>query len=216
MKKTLIIATCSAFVIAGCTTNPYTGESQMSDTGIGAAIGTVVGAGIGAIADKGNPGRGAAIGAGAGAALGGGIGYYLDRQENKLRELLRGTGVSVTRYDDRIVLNMPNNLTFDTNSAVLKPFGVETMRSVAAVMKEYNKTDARIVGYTDSTGSAQLNKRLSTERAESVANSLAAQGISSQRLRTFGAGPADPIASNATPDGRAQNRRVEITLIPRQ
>ncbi len=214
MKKTLIITSLSALIIVGCTTNPYTGQSEISDTGIGATIGTLVGAGVGALIDKGDPGRGALIGAASGAALGSGIGYYFDRQEAKLRELLEGTGVSVTRYDDRIVLNMPNSLTFNSNSAILNPRGTETLRSVAAVMKEYNKTAAHIVGYTDSTGSEALNKRLSTERADSVANALILQGISINRISTFGAGPSHPIASNATPEGRAQNRRVEITLVP--
>lgn len=214
MKKILMMTSLSALILAGCTTNPYTGQSEISDTGIGAGIGTLVGAGIGALVDKGNPGRGALIGTASGAALGTGVGYYFDKQEAKLRQLLEGTGVSVTRYDDRIVLNMPNSLTFNSNSAILNPRGTETLRSVAAVMKEYNKTAAHVVGYTDSTGSAQLNKRLSTERADSVANALILQGISINRLSTFGAGPSNPIASNATPEGRAQNRRVEITLVP--
>lgn len=214
MKKIIMITSLSALVLAGCSTNPYTGQSQMSDTGVGATIGTLVGAGIGALVDKGDPGRGALIGAAGGAALGSGVGYYFDRQEAKLRQLLDGTGVSVTRYDDRIVLNMPNSLTFDSNSTVLKPLGTETMRSVAAVMKEYNKTAAHIIGYTDSTGSVALNKKLSTERANSVANALIVQGISNVRIATYGAGESNPIASNATPEGRAQNRRVEITLVP--
>lgn len=216
MNKKLVMTALCTFVVSACTTNPYTGQSEVSDTGIGATIGTLVGAGVGALVDKSDPARGALIGAAGGAAIGGGIGYYLDRQEAKLRTLLEGTGVSVTRYDDRIVLNMPNSLTFNSNSAVLKPLGMETLRSVAAVMKEYNKTAAHIIGYTDSTGSLELNKRLSTERADSVANVLIMQGISNTRLMTQGAGPSHPIASNATPEGRAENRRVEITLVPVQ
>lgn len=213
MKKQIMMI-LSATLIAGCTTNPYTGQEQVSDTGVGAMLGTIVGAGIGAIADKGDPGRGALIGAAGGAAIGSGIGYYLDQQENKLRTLLDGTGVSVTRYDDRIVLNMPNSLTFGSNSTVLNPAGAEALRSVASVLKEYNRTAARVVGYTDSTGSVQLNQRLSVERANSVANLLIMQGINSNRISTYGAGESDPIATNATPEGRAQNRRVEITLMP--
>lgn len=216
MKKIVMALSMSALVLAGCTTNPYTGQEQAADSGVGAAIGAIVGAGIGALSDKGKPGRGALIGAAGGAAVGGGIGYYLDQQEAKLRQSLEGTGVSVTRYPDRIVLNMPNSLTFDTSSSVLKPFGVQTLKSVAAVLKEYNKTGARIVGYTDSTGTMAINQRLSNERAQSVANALVLQGINAARLTTYGAGPSDPIASNATPEGRAQNRRVEITLYPLQ
>ena len=182
---------------------------------MGAGLGALVGAGVGVLSSsKHDRGKGALIGAAAGAALGGGAGYYMDVQESKLRDKMRGTGVSVTRQGDNIVLNMPNNVTFDSSSSTLKPAGANTLTGVAMVLKEYPKTAVNVVGYTDSTGSQDLNMRLSQQRADSVASSLIVQGVEASRVRTQGMGPANPIASNSTTEGKAQNRRVEITLSP--
>lgn len=216
-KRMLMIAALvsGALAVSGCTTNPYTGEQEASKTGIGAGLGTLVGAGIGALASsKHDRGKGALIGAAAGAAVGGGVGYYMDAQEAKLRQKMQGTGVSVTRNGNNIVLNMPNNVTFDSSSSTLKPAGANTLTGVAMVLKEYEKTAVNVVGYTDSTGSQQLNMTLSQQRADSVASSLITQGVAAARIRTSGMGPAKPIASNSTAEGKAQNRRVEITLSP--
>lgn len=138
----------------------------------------------------------------------------MDVQEAKLRDKMRGTGVSVTRQGDNIVLNMPNNVTFDSSSATLKTAGANTLSGVAMVLKEYPKTAVNVVGFTDSTGSRALNMRLSQQRAESVASALVLQGVAQNRLRTQGMGPDNPVASNSTEEGKAQNRRVEITLSP--
>ena len=208
-------AVCAALLLSGCTTNPYTGESEAGKSGVGAGLGALVGAGVGVLSSsKHDRGKGALIGAAAGAALGGGAGYYMDVQESKLRDKMRGTGVSVTRQGDNIVLNMPNNVTFDSSSSTLKPAGANTLTGVAMVLKEYPKTAVHVVGYTDSTGSQDLNMRLSQQRADSVASSLIVQGVEASRVRTQGMGPANPIASNSTTEGKAQNRRVEITLSP--
>lgn len=208
-------AVCAALLLSGCTTNPYTGESEAGKSGVGAGLGALVGAGVGVLSSsKHDRGKGALIGAAAGAALGGGAGYYMDIQESKLRDKMRGTGVSVTRQGDNIVLNMPNNVTFDSSSSTLKPAGANTLTGVAMVLKEYPKTAVNVVGYTDSTGSKDLNMRLSQQRADSVASSLIVQGVEASRVRTQGMGPANPIASNSTTEGKAQNRRVEITLSP--
>lgn len=226
-KRVFVIAAIvsGALAVSGCTTNPYTGEREAGKSGIGAGIGSLVGAGIGALSsskkDRGKgaligAAAGALIGAAAGAALGGGVGYYMDVQEAKLRDKMRGTGVSVTRSGDNIILNMPNNVTFDSSSATLKPAGANTLTGVAMVLKEYPKTAVNVVGYTDSTGSHDLNMRLSQQRADSVASSLITQGVDASRIRTSGMGPANPIASNSTAEGKAQNRRVEITLSPLQ
>ena len=118
----------------------YTGEREAGKSGIGAGIGSLVGAGVGALSSsKKDRGKGALIGAAAGAALGGGVGYYMDVQEAKLRDKMKGTGVSVTRSGDNIILNMPNNVTFDSSSATLKPAGANTLTGVAMVLKEYNR-----------------------------------------------------------------------------
>lgn len=216
-KSTIALAALlsGTLVISGCTTNPYTGESQAGKSGIGAGIGAAVGAGVGALSSsKKDRGKGALIGAAAGALLGAGAGYYMDVQEAKLREKMAGTGVSVTRNGDQIILNMPDNVTFDTGSSSLKPAGANTLVGVAMVLKEYEKTAVNIVGHTDSTGSRATNMRLSQQRADSVASSLITQGVSAGRIRTAGVGPDQPVASNSTEQGKAQNRRVTITLSP--
>ncbi len=220
MKKRIIFVAAmvsGALALSGCTTNPYTGEREAGKSGIGAGIGSLVGAGVGVLSSsKKDRGKGALIGAAAGAALGGGVGYYMDVQEAKLRQKMQGTGVSVTRSGDNIILNMPNNVTFDSSQANLKPAGANTLTGVAMVLKEYPKTAVNVVGYTDSTGGQALNMKLSQQRAESVASALITQGVAANRIRTSGMGPANPVASNSTEEGKAQNRRVEITLSPQQ
>ncbi|EGT4351642.1 OmpA family lipoprotein [Cronobacter sakazakii] len=220
MKKRIIFVAAmvsGALALSGCTTNPYTGEREAGKSGIGAGIGSLVGAGVGVLSSsKKDRGKGALIGAATGAALGGGVGYYMDVQEAKLRQKMQGTGVSVTRSGDNIILNMPNNVTFDSSQANLKPAGANTLTGVAMVLKEYPKTAVNVVGYTDSTGGQALNMKLSQQRAESVASALITQGVAANRIRTSGMGPANPVASNSTEEGKAQNRRVEITLSPLQ
>lgn len=199
--------------VAACTTNPYTGERQISKTAAGAAIGAAGGAAIGALAGR-NRAKGALIGAGAGALAGGAVGAYMDIQEAKLRERLRGTGVSVTRAGDDLILNMPGNVTFETNRADIRPAFYEILNSVTLVLKEYDKTIIEVMGHTDSTGSATYNQNLSERRASSVGRYLVAQGIDSRRLLTQGFGEQYPIATNTTAQGRQENRRVELRLVP--
>lgn len=206
-----IVVSC---LIAGCTTvNPYTRESQTSKAAKGAGIGAAAGAVVGLLT-KGDKLENALIGAGVGALAGGGVGYYMDVQEAKLRQKLEGTGVSVTRVGDNITLNMPSSITFALNSADLNSQFYNALGGVAMVLKEYNKTVIEVAGHTDSSGSDQYNQQLSQRRAQSVANYLTGQGISGQRLLTVGAGEGHPIASNDTEAGRAQNRRVEMTIVP--
>ena len=215
MKHSIAIATLSTVLLASaCTTiNPYTGEKQTSKAAKGAAIG----AGIGIVAgllSGGNDVRNAAVGAGIGAIAGGSVGAYMDVQEAKLRQKLQGTGVSVTRNGDNITLNMPGSITFASNSADLNAGFYSALDGVDLVLKEYDKTMIEIAGHTDSTGSLALNQSLSERRAQSVAAYLASKGVSAKRVLTVGAGPNYPIASNDTPEGRAQNRRVELTIVP--
>ena len=198
---------------AACTTDPYTGEKQVSRAAIGAAIGAGVGAGIGALAGR-HHARNALIGAGAGALAGGAVGGYMDYQEAKLRKQLAGTGVGVTRVGDEIVLNMPGNVTFDTNRAEIRPDFYAVLNSVVLVIKEYEKTIIEVTGHTDSTGTVEYNLELSQRRADSVGGYLKGQGVNSMRVLTQGFGKQHPIASNDTPEGRQQNRRVELRLTP--
>ena len=153
-------------------------------------------------------------GALAGAAIGAGSGYYMDTQEAKLRQQLEATGVRVQRIGDTIKLIMPGNITFATNSSSLQPSFTDVLNSVVQVVKEYDKTLLQINGYTDSTGSFEHNQKLSEDRANSVARFFLNSGVAADRVRTAGMGPRDPIASNDSAAGRAQNRRVELSLIP--
>ena len=215
MRK-LILASAVAIFAVGCTTNPYTGERRASRTvtsgAAGAGAGAAAGAIIGAIA--GDAGKGAAIGAGIGAATGVGIGVYQDRQQAKLAERLARSGVSVTRDGDNIYLNMPSDITFATASADITPGFYETLNSVAIVLREFNKTSVSVYGHADARGSDSYNQTLSQQRALSVSNYLAAQGVQTGRLSAVGFGESRPVADNTTPEGQAANRRVEIKIDP--
>jgi outer membrane protein OmpA-like peptidoglycan-associated protein len=176
-------------------------------------LGAGAGAGIGALAGR-DRAKGALIGAGAGALAGGAVGAYMDYQEAKLRERLRGTGVSVTRIGNEIVLNMPGNVTFDVDRAEIRPDFYDVLNSVVLVVKEYDKTLIEISGHTDSSGSDAHNLDLSNRRAASVASYFKAQQVNPMRVLSQGFGEQNPVASNDTPEGRAANRRVELRLVP--
>lgn len=210
MKKIISICALTA-VVAGCTTvNPYTGESQTSKSTWGTAIGATAGALIGSTQSS----TGALIGGLAGAAVGGGVGYYLDVQAAELRQELMSTGVQVVETADSIRLIMPGNITFKTDSADINSSFYPVLNSVAKVLNKYSNSTILVSGHTDSTGNAEYNLNLSRERAQSVASYLQGQGIKSTRFEVLGMGSSNPIASNANADGRAQNRRVELKIIP--
>ena len=204
--------------LSACTSvNPYTGQTQISNTTGGALIGAGGGAVAGGIvgaATGGDPRVGALIGAGIGALAGGAIGNYMDQQEAELRAQLQGTGVSVTRVGDQIILNMPSNITFGVDESAVRPQFRSTLTSVAIILQKFNKTIVDVYGHTDSTGSEEHNLNLSKQRAISVANVISANGVDPRRFYIDGRGEAEPIASNATESGRAQNRRVEIRIAP--
>ncbi|MBF2717818.1 OmpA family protein [Agrobacterium vitis] len=216
LKKFILLALTATYLSACTTTDPYTGEQKMSNTAGGAMIGAGLGALGGLAVGGGGHGKrnAALIGAGIGALAGGAIGSYMDNQEAELRAQLQGTGVSVTRQGDRIILNMPSNITFPTDQdQVLPPF-YPTLNSVAIVLKKFNRTLVDVNGHTDSTGGLQHNQDLSQRRAESVLDYLGSQGVDPRRMSAMGFGPSQPIATNATPQGRAQNRRVEVAISP--
>jgi len=211
MKKILGIALI-ATLLTGCAIDPYTGEEKVSNTGWGAGAGAALGAGIGALAGG---GKGALIGAGAGAALGAGAGYYMDNQEAKLRAQLEGTGVRIQRQGDNLKLIMPGNITFATNSANINGSFYPILDSVSIVLKEFDKTSINISGFTDSSGSDMYNQTLSEGRSNSVASYMVRSGILHGRIQSRGFGERYPVASNDNAMGRAQNRRVEISIRPR-
>jgi outer membrane protein OmpA-like peptidoglycan-associated protein len=222
MTKRLIgrsaaLALGASVLVTSCMTyDPYSGEKQVSKTTKGAAIGAGVGAVVGLITgDSSSERKRRAIQLGAaGGIVGGGVGNYMDRQEAKLRAQLQGTGVSVTRSGDNIILNMPGNVTFQTNSADINASFYPVLNSVAIVLKEFDKTVVDVAGHADSTGPDDKNLELSQRRAGSVTSYMGAQAINPQRLITVGYGETRPISTNDTLEGRQQNRRVEITLVP--
>lgn len=215
--KATLAALLAAGFIAGCqTTDPYTGENKTSSATYGVLIGAGTGAAIGMISGKDAKQRKqrALVGAGVGALAGGAVGGYMDRQENELRALMRDSGVTVTRKGDDIILNMPGNVTFRSGSADLNTQFFKVLDGVSAVAKKYDKTIIEIAGHTDNVGSASYNMQLSHRRAETVSRYLSSRGVAANRILTAGGGEDHPIASNATEQGRAANRRVEVTLAP--
>lgn len=216
-KQMMVVAGLSTLLLAGCTTNPYTGERESGKSAIyglgGAAAGAAIGAATSGSDDR---AKGALIGATVGGAAGAGYGYYVDQQEARLRQELRGTGVQVVRNGENLQLVMPGNITFASGSSDISSSFYPTLNSLVKVFQEFDKNGVEIVGHTDSTGSNDLNMRLSRERAQSVASYLANNGVAGARISATGVGPNQPIASNDTTDGRAQNRRVEINLRPMQ
>ena len=214
----LILSGTAVALLAGCASggNPYDqpqaqgGNRTATYGGIGALAGAVAGAAI----DHNNRGKGALIGAAVAGAAGAGYGYYADRQEAELRRQMQGTGVEVQRQGDDIKLIMPGNITFATDSSNIASNFYTPLNNLASSFKQFNQNSIEVIGYTDSTGARQHNMDLSQRRAQSVANYLGAQGVDMSRVSTRGAGPDQPIASNATAEGRAQNRRVEVNLKP--
>lgn len=218
MKKIIILASALAFASCQTTTDPLTGNPQRNNTAGGAALGAVAGAVTGLLVAKDKSGsdkrKSALIGAGIGALVGGGIGNYMDRQEQELRQQLVNSGVSVTRNGKNIILNMPGNVTFASDSAALNPNFTNVLNSVAIVLNKYQQTLLDIDGHTDNTGGFEYNQQLSEQRAVSVGQYLNQRGVDARRLLIVGYGETRPIADNATEAGRQANRRVEVRIVP--
>jgi outer membrane protein OmpA-like peptidoglycan-associated protein len=208
----------AAIFVAACTTtkDPFTGEERTSKTGKGAMVGAGIGAVAGIISgdDARERRKRALIGAGVGAIAGGATGAYMDKQEAELRKQMESTGVSVSRDGDNIILNMPGNITFASSSSDLNSEFFQVLDSVVQVLNKYEKTLIEIAGHTDSSGAEDMNQRLSEQRANAVASYLKSHKILPDRVAAFGLGENHPVADNGTPAGRAQNRRVELTLVP--
>ncbi|MBB1506913.1 MAG: outer membrane protein OmpA-like peptidoglycan-associated protein [Pseudoalteromonas rhizosphaerae] len=204
LTKPLLTATIVGLLLTGCeTTNTGMGA------GIGAATGAVLGKATGDHDDK-RIFIGAAIGALAGAA----VGDYMDKQEAAFRDELAGSGVEVVREGDNLRLVMPANITFSTDQSYISSGFHNTLDAIAKVMNKYEKTYLSIEGHTDSTGKDSYNMTLSQQRAQSVKGYLVNQQILAGRISTRGYGETRPIASNDSANGRAQNRRVEVQIVP--
>lgn len=211
MRKKVFTTLCAAMLAAGCTVNPYTGERQVGKAatyGAGAAAACAL---VGSI-ESSKWARNAALGCG---LAGAGVGAYMDVQEAKLREQLEGTGVGVTREGDNIRLVMPGNITFPTNSHNLRDEFHPVLNSVGEVLSKYADTTIRVTGHTDNTGGRAMNQELSERRARSVADYLVTREVDRSRMLVEGRGFEQPIADNSSEAGRAQNRRVELHILPK-
>ena len=207
------VAALSLLATAGCVTDPNTGEKKISRTAIGGVGGVVVGGLLGGLIG-GKTGR--IVGAGIGGVAGAAVGYTMDKQIKELKEQTAGSGVDVTETDNgqAILVNLPDGVTFDVGSVTLKPAFRETLDRVADSLIQYPDSLVDVYGHTDSTGSDAFNQTLSENRARTVMNYLVSKGVPAARLRSQGFGETMPVADNATAEGRAKNRRVEIKIVP--
>ena len=211
-KLPLVLAVGAALTLSACTDPQYAGIER-DNTKQGATIGAILGGALGALTadDKlGGTVRGAAIGAGIGAIAG----DYLDRQEADLRRDLDNSDVDITNTGDRLIVTMPNSILFATDSYTVRSDLQRDLRTVASNLLAYPDSTIQIIGHTDNEGDASYNQTLSERRANAVADVLMTEGVPFGRIDAIGRGESQPVTSNLTPEGRAQNRRVEIVILP--
>lgn len=191
-------------------------SNTVKGTGIGAGAGGALGAGIGAIIGG---GKGAAWGAGIGAVVGGSagaiIGNKMDKQKKEL-EAINGAQVESINDGQAIKVTFESGILFATNQSTLNSASQSSLTSFANSLKTHPDTDIQIQGHTDSTGSDAINNPLSEKRAQAVYNFLQSKGISGNRMTSQGFGSTQPVADNSTTAGKAQNRRVEIYILPNE
>ncbi|WEK45562.1 MAG: OmpA family protein [Candidatus Andeanibacterium colombiense] len=217
MRNSKLLISCFAglalMATSGCVTDPNTGEKKVSRTAIGAGGGALAGYLLGGLIG-GKTGR--IIGAGVGGVAGGAVGYQMDRQIKQLKEETSGSGVDVSEIGDgqAILVNLPDGVTFGVDSTTISPAFQATLDKIANSLVQYPDSLVDVMGHTDSTGSDAYNEDLSKRRADAVADYLALRGVSKARLATIGYGERYPVADNATDEGRARNRRVEIKITP--
>ena len=212
MKNRKIIASCMlALSLVGCTgleagNGGYTTGGAAGGAALGAIAGQIIGKDT----------KGTLIGAAVGSLLGIGWGAYRDNQERELKAKLQGTQAEVKKEGNALVINLPGGVTFASDSANITSSFYSALNGIAQSLNNYPETRIQVNGYTDNTGKDAHNQELSQRRANAVAQYLIAQGVSSNRIVANGFGSSNPIASNSTPDGRLQNRRVEIKILPAQ
>jgi outer membrane protein OmpA-like peptidoglycan-associated protein len=178
--------------------------SPGKDTAIGAGAGAGGGAAIGGIIGG---WKGAAIGAGVGAAAGAAVGNYLDKQKKELEQV-----AATKKEKDGLLVKLKSDLLFDVGSSTLKPEAVSQLTELGNILAKYEKDRIKVGGFTDNTGTAESNLALSNERAQAVRSVLTSTGVKDDRILVFPFGESQPIASNATAQGRQQNRRVELKI----
>ena len=214
-KLPLALVTVSALAVAACQPVTPNNPDPNANTRRGALVGAGLGAAVGALTadDSDDRLRNAAIGAAVGGAAGAGTGAMLDRQEAELRNQL-GSNVGIVNPGEQLVVTLPQDILFDTDSATLTGSMTNDLRAIAGSINNYPNTTVNVVGHADNTGAAAYNQSLSEARARSVASVLTSAGVSPARIRSIGRGEDAPVASNLTAEGRRQNRRVEIIITP--
>ncbi|WP_089726034.1 OmpA family protein [Candidatus Thiosymbion oneisti] len=207
-----------SLLLVACATDEYGNRRPLTETQAGAAIGVITGAAVGAaVADK--SAKGAVIGAVGGGLAGGLIGHYMEQQRRDFEKLLApeiAAGVIRVKPlpDDRLLVGMTSETTFEIDSDRIKPGFHSTLDKISGVVNKYGKTRLTIAGHTDSTGSAAHNQGLSERRAQAVEGYLLSESVYPGRLSAIGYGEDQPITSNETEESRRRNRRVDITIIP--
>lgn len=214
-KTPMVMASVGFLALTACTVDPnaFPGDPNARAKG-GAVTGAVIGGLLGANSNGDDKLVKTVIGAGVGAVLGGALGASLDEQAADLRAV--NGNFTVTNNGQYLVVNMPQDLLFTTDSAALRPDLMQDIKAIASNLQQYPNSQIEIVGHTDNTGSSAYNQDLSQRRAVSVANVLREAGVPNARIAAFGRGEDQPLptASNLTPEGRALNRRVEIIIRP--
>lgn len=211
MKKILAIILVGLVVLTGCANMSQTAKGSLIGSGGGAALGAAVGAIIGS-------GQGAVIGAAIGTAVGAGAGAIIGhKMDKKAEELAQIEGAAVETVTDTngleaIKVTFESGILFPTNGTTLSNASMESLSKFATEMNDLPDTDIQIYGHTDNTGTAAVNERISTQRAQAVETYLVTKGIAKSRMESLGMSYNMPVADNATAEGRAQNRRVEIYI----
>src|SRR5512135_1245418 len=213
--KTTGAALVGALLLStGCATNPD-GTTEYKRTATGALGGAAVGAGAGAlIAGSGHRGTGALIGGVVGAASGGAIGNYMDRQAAEMKRKL--PEAAVAREGDKLYVALPSGILFDVDKTEIKPMAKDSIAKAAEVLLKYPDTYITVEGHTDSTGTMEHNQKLSERRADAVRDQLLRNGVPASRMSIKGYGESNPVADNATPEGRQANRRVQLEIRPNE
>lgn len=193
---------------------PANNGTEPNNTQSGLIGGALAGAVLGAAISDDDRGRGALIGATAGALAGGTVGQILDRQARDLRTSLDSEEIMITNTGQQLIVTMPDGILFDVDSASIRADLQRDIRALARNLQQYPNSTVDVIGHTDNTGSAAYNQDLSSRRANAVAGILLEQGVAPVRVRSYGRGFSEPVASNATPQGRQQNRRVEVIIRP--
>jgi len=214
LKIPAIAALCTVVGLSACNDPARLSADNSNKTEQGALFGGLLGAGIGALTSD-DKAKGAIIGATAGAIAGGVVGNQLDKQEAELRSQLASDGITIQNTGDRLIVSLPEDITFASDSYTVRPALQSDLNAVADNLLRYPDSSVQIIGHTDSDGDAAYNTTLSQQRASSVADVLQSRGVTYDRLQTTGRGEAQPVASNLTEEGKALNRRVEIVVIPR-